>query len=122
MRGALRKGRILFVLLDQGTRLAQDGLMMRFLGKDMPISGGPAQLARHAKAPVLPVATVGVDPAWHFRIDAPLDLEPGASLEADTERLVRATEAHILEHPQFWSWQQRRWRLYPLAPDLRQRS
>lgn len=115
MLGALRKGRILFVMLDQGTKMAQDGVMLRFLGKDMPISAGPAQLARHSNAPVLPVATVAAEPAWRFRIDPPLVRVAGSSLEADAESMARATERLILERPQLWSWQQRRWRLYPLA-------
>ena len=37
MLGALRKGRILFVMLDQGTKRREDGVVLRFLGKDMPI-------------------------------------------------------------------------------------
>lgn len=122
MLGALRKGRILFVMLDQGTKMAQDGVMLRFLGKDMPMSAGPAQLARHSNAPVLPVATIGADPAWRFRIDPPLTRVAGASLEADTEQLVRATEQRILEQPQLWSWQHRRWRNFPLAADVASRA
>ncbi len=122
MLGALRKGRILFVMLDQGTKLSQDGVMLRFLGKDMPISAGPAQLARHSGAPVLPVATVSADPAWRFRIDAPLVRVSGASLEADTEQLARVTESLILQQPQLWSWQHRRWRNFPLAPEVAGRA
>lgn len=118
MLGALRKGRILFVMLDQGTKMAQDGVMLRLLGKDMPISAGPAQLARHSNAPVLPVATVSADPVWRFRIDAPLVRAAGSSLEADTEQMVRATEQLILQQPQLWSWQHRRWRNFPLAADV----
>lgn len=117
MLGALRKGRILFVMLDQGTKMAQDGVMLRFLGKDMPISAGPAQLARHSGAPVLPVATVSAVPAWRFRIDPPVQRVPGASLEADTGQLARVTEDLILQRPQLWSWPHRRWRNFPLATD-----
>lgn len=119
MLGALRKGHILFVMLDQGTKMAQDGVMLRFLGKDMPMSAGPAQLARHSNAPVLPVATVGANPVWRFRIDPPLTRVAGASLEADTDQLVRVTERLILQQPQFWSWHHRRWRNFPLAADVR---
>lgn len=115
MLGALRKGRILFVMLDQGTKLSQDGLMLRFLGKDMAISAGPAQLARHSNAPVLPVATLAAEPAWRFRIETPITRVPGASLEADTEQLVRVTESLVLQRPHLWSWQHRRWRNFPLA-------
>jgi KDO2-lipid IV(A) lauroyltransferase len=60
MLGALRKGRVLFLMMDQGVKQAEDGVPMRFLGKDMPMTAGPAQLARHSRAPVLPVATTEI--------------------------------------------------------------
>lgn len=115
MLGALRAGGAVYVMADQGTKRKADGLPMRFLGKDMTMPPGPAQLARHAKAPVLPVTTVAADPCWRFVIEPPVVLEKGQSLEADTEALLRVTERQILEYPQLWSWQQRRWRKHPLA-------
>lgn len=117
MLEALRRGRIVFVMMDQGTKAAQDGIILRFLGKDMPISAGPAQLARHSRAPVLPVLTTAADPVWRFTIDPPLTGVAGASLEADVESLARVSERQILRYPQLWSWHHRRWRKYPLARD-----
>jgi len=116
MLDALRRGRILLVMMDQGTKTTQPGIMLRFLGKDMPISAGPAQLARHAGAPVLPVVATASEPVWRFAIGAPLPLSAGASLESDVEKLARATESLILQHPHLWSWHHRRWRNFPMAP------
>lgn len=116
MLGALRAGRAVYVMADQGSKRAEDGVMLRFLGKEMPMPGGPAQLARHSKAPILPVSTVASEPRWAFRIEPPVELEKGASLDADVERLLRVTEAQVLAHPDLWSWHHRRWRQYPLQP------
>jgi KDO2-lipid IV(A) lauroyltransferase len=115
MLAALKQGRIVFLMLDQGVKQAKDGLPQRFLGKDMPMPAGPAQLARASKAPVLPVVTTAATPVWRFAVQPPLSLGQ-ASLEADAALLVIATERMVLSHPQLWSWPQRRWRKFPAAP------
>lgn len=115
MLGALKKNRVVFLMMDQGVKRAEDGVPMRFLGKDMPMPAGPAQLARHARSPVLPVATVAADPAWTFEIGETVQRAPGSTLEADTEQLLRLTEQQVLRNPYLWSWHQRRWRHFPLA-------
>jgi KDO2-lipid IV(A) lauroyltransferase len=111
MLKALKQGRIVFLMLDQGVKDEKDGIVHRFLGKDMPMSAGPAQLARAARAPVLPVVTTAATPLWRFALQPPLPLGQ-ESLEADAATLVAATERMVLSHPQLWSWQQRRWRKF----------
>jgi KDO2-lipid IV(A) lauroyltransferase len=114
MLKALRQGRVVFMMLDQGVRDAETGLVRRFLGKDMPMPAGPAQLARAARAPVLPVATTASRPRWTFDIEPAVPL--GAdTLDADLTALVQATERQVLQHPELWSWHHRRWRQYPIA-------
>ncbi|MCC7082017.1 MAG: lysophospholipid acyltransferase family protein [Burkholderiales bacterium] len=115
MRTAVTSGRILFVTLDQGVKHPQDGITVRFLGKLMSLAAGPAQLARHTRAPVLPVLATGYDGAWQFRIEPALPSDAGG-LEAVIERLARASERQALLHPALWSWHHRRWRKLPLAP------
>ena len=114
MLGALKQGRIVFVMMDQGVQNKETGLVQRFLGKDSAMPAGPAQLARAAKAPLLPVATTAASPVWRFDIRPPVELGSG-SLEADLERLVRITEQQVLARPQLWSWHHRRWRKLPPA-------
>ena len=117
MLGALRSNRVVFIMADQGVKKARDGMVLRFLGKDMPMPAGPAQLARHADTPVLPVATVAVAPVWRFEILPPIPRPADSTLESDVESLLRASERMILRNPQWWSWHHRRWRRFPLAAD-----
>jgi KDO2-lipid IV(A) lauroyltransferase len=115
MVDALRKDRVLFAMVDQGVRLAETGVPLRFLGKDMPMPGGVVQLARSTRAPMLPVTALAADPVWHFAIEAPLHLPPGGTIEQDTAAVMRQVESQVLAHPELWSWHQRRWRKYPLV-------
>ena len=93
MLGALRSNRVVFIMADQGVKKARDGMVFRFLGKDMPMPAGPAQLARHADAPVLPVATVAVEPVWRFEIRSPIPRQADASLESRRRRPVARQRA-----------------------------
>lgn len=115
MLAALKQGRVVFMMLDQGVRNSEDGVTVRFLGKDVPMPAGAAQLARTARAPLLPVATTAARPLWRFRVEAPVPLG-AASVEDDLATLVATTERHVREQPQLWSWPHRRWRRAPLPP------
>ncbi len=114
MLTALKQGRIVFVMMDQGVKRAEDGLMQRFLGKDMPMPAGPAQLARASRSPVLPLVMTAASPVWRFAIQPAVALT-GKSLEADTALLVGLTEQQVRQSPQFWSWHHRRWGKFPMA-------
>ncbi|MEO8309444.1 MAG: lysophospholipid acyltransferase family protein [Pseudomonadota bacterium] len=115
MLDALRHNRILFAMMDQGVKQAETGLPLRFLGKDMPMPGGVVQLARHSRAPILPVTTLAADPLWHFAIEPRLVLQPGGTIEEDTAVVLQHVEKQILAHPELWSWHQRRWKYFPMA-------
>jgi lauroyl/myristoyl acyltransferase len=115
MLDALRHNRILFAMMDQGVKQAETGVPIRFLGKDMPMPGGVVQLARHSRAPILPVTTLAADPVWHFAIEPRLVLQPGGTVEDDTAQVLQHVEKQILDHPGLWSWHQRRWKNFPMA-------
>jgi lauroyl/myristoyl acyltransferase len=115
MLDALRHNRIVFAMMDQGVKEAETGIAVRFLGKDMPMPGGVVQLARQARAPIVPVITLAADPVWKFEIEAPIPLQTGATLEEDVKVVLRHLEQQILARPELWSWHQRRWRKYALA-------
>ena len=72
-------------------------------------AGWPGAARRAARAPVLPVATLAATPWWRFALQPPLALGQD-TLEADVATWSRATERVVLDQPQLWSWQQRRWR------------
>ncbi len=116
MLDALKRGRVVYSTMDQGTKFDRDGIVVRFLGKDLPMSAGPAQLMRHSRAPMVPLVPTAMDPVWRFTIGAPIPRVEGATLESDVARLAQVNEQHILHYPELWSWHHRRWRRFPLAP------
>jgi lauroyl/myristoyl acyltransferase len=115
MLSALKQNRIVFAMVDQGVKAQEDGVRMRFLGKDMPMPGGVVQLARQMQSPIVPVVTLSASPVWHFSIEQPLELEPGCTLEEDLAAVLRNVEHQVMARPHLWSWHQRRWRDFPLA-------
>ncbi len=116
MLKALKTGRILCIIMDQGTKMP-GGVAVRFLGKDMDMPVGPAQLARHAGAVIMPVPTLAEEVQWHFAIEPPVALDPEGTVDDDVRQLTRVMETQILERPHLWTWHHRRWRRYPLASD-----
>lgn len=114
MLAALKQGRVLFLMMDQGLRRAENGTMQRFLGKDVPMPAGPAQLARVSRAPVLPMVALSASPVWRFAIEPRVQIGQG-SLEADVDLLTRLTEQQVLQRPNLWSWHHRRWSQLPMA-------
>jgi lauroyl/myristoyl acyltransferase len=114
MLAALKQGRVLFLMMDQGLKKAGDGTMQRFLGKDVPMPAGPAQLARVSRSPVLPMVALAASPVWRFEIQTPLTIGQG-TLEADVDFLTRLTETQVLQHPELWSWHHRRWSKFPMV-------
>jgi len=114
MLAALKQGRVLFLMMDQGVSRAENGVMQRFLGKDVPMPAGPAQLARVSRSPVLPMVATAATPLWRFAIQPKVTIGQG-SLEADVEFLTRLTEQQVLQHPELWSWHHRRWSELPMA-------
>ena len=119
MLDALRKNRVLFAMMDQGVENAQTGLMLRFLGKDMPMPGGVVQLARQTRAPIVPIVTLAADPVWHLEFESRLVLPPGGTVEEDVAQVLRYMETKIRTRPELWSWPHRRWRHFPVAEQER---
>ncbi len=110
---ALRANRIVFILMDQASK--RGGIPVRFLGKELDMPPGPAELARRTHAPLVPALLEGVDESWHFRFADPIRLDRERPLDEEVKMLADVMEAHILEHPQWWTWHQRRWRRHPFV-------
>lgn len=112
MLRALRAGRIVYVLMDQGTKYG--GVSVDFLGKTLNMPAGPAELARRSAVPVLPALALGGSSGWKFLIAEPLELD-GASTEASAATLAECMERHIRAHPELVSWHRRKWRRFPIS-------
>lgn len=108
-----RNGGFLGLMPDQAWN--STGIPTEFLGRRCYTAGGPAAIARLAGVPVVPVASYRVAPFRHeVRISEPIKMVEGAdkqrSIKENTDRMNRAIEKMILEHPEQWLWLHRRWR------------
>lgn len=110
---ALKRGRVLFVLMDQDSK--HGGIPVRMLGKDVEIAAGPPALALRTGAPLMTAFATDDSPGWSFRIGMPLDR--GDSLEQAGAAIAQAMDSHIRAHPHMWTWHHRRWRNYPFPPE-----
>jgi len=113
MLKALKDNRILFILMDQA--MSEGGVTAQFLGKQMSMPPGPAELARRTGAAVVPALLEGVDPCWEFRMGQPVWLDAEGPLEADVRNLTGIMQKHIEKRPQWWTWHQRRWSRYAFS-------
>lgn len=111
MLKALKKGHIVFILMDQGSK--HSGIAVEFLDKKMNMPQGPAELARRTSAPIVPVLLTGVEASWNFEMSEPMYLQPDEPIGHQVSRISDLMARHILAHPQWWSWHQRRWRKLP---------
>lgn len=112
---AIKRGRVVFVLMDQGAKCG--GLPVRLLGKDIMLASGPPVLALRTGAALMTAFATGDDPGgWCFRIDPPIDLT-GRDAQGVAELIAAAMDSHIRAHPQMWTWHHRRWRNYPFPAE-----
>jgi len=111
VRDALRRGRVVALLIDQDTRGA--GVFVPFFGRPARTPPGPAVLALRARAPVLTVFIRRRPDGGHTIAfeSVPVPARSGRdAVVALTARLTAAIEAHIRTAPAEWVWWHRRWR------------
>jgi KDO2-lipid IV(A) lauroyltransferase len=116
---ALRRGRLVAVLLDQNAA-RREGVFVPFFGQAASTSRSLALLAVRTRTPILPmfIRRTGVA-RHHVRVETPL--VPAVSNDADativelTARCTRVIEAAIRRAPEQWLWAHDRWRTRPPA-------
>jgi KDO2-lipid IV(A) lauroyltransferase len=115
---ALRRGRIVAILIDQHAR--QRGLMVDFFGKPASTHTSPARLHLATGAPIVPTFCVSVSPL-HYRLHlaAPVRLTPGGDRQADMLAIMSElngfVESWIRRYPGQYLWAHRRWKAKPAA-------
>jgi phosphatidylinositol dimannoside acyltransferase len=115
MRRALARKRIVFILMDQGSR--ERGVELCFLGKRLTMPAGPVELARRTGAPILAALPLDDRPDWHFEITPPLEHDGTLTPDELTKKITRLMEQHIRRYPRLWTWHHRRWRRHPFETD-----
>jgi Kdo2-lipid IVA lauroyltransferase/acyltransferase len=113
MLGALRRGCMVGVLLDQNATRAE-GVFVLFFGVPASTSKGLALLALRTGAPVLPVFLRREPGGRHcMEVGPPVPPPPDADVVAYTARFNQVLEAAIRRAPEQWLWMHARWRTQP---------
>ena len=112
MREALRQGKILGTLIDQGG----EGAVVRFYGREVKAHAGVALLARRCKSAVIPAFCVREKNGFRIIIDPPLELQKTANhradIQANTQLMMSALEKAIRQYPDQWFWFHKRWKAF----------
>jgi Kdo2-lipid IVA lauroyltransferase/acyltransferase len=110
VREALRRNRVVAILIDQDTRGA--GVFVPFFGRLARTPPGAALLALRSGAPVLTAFINRRPDGGHVIRLAPVDVGDDDAV-ALTARLTAAIEAQIRRAPAEWVWWHERWRSEP---------
>jgi lauroyl/myristoyl acyltransferase len=100
----LRAGGLVCLLCERD--LTGSGIEVEFFGEPARMMGGPAALAIHTGAALMPVTLWYDGPCWgahiHPEIDVPADGDRGGKVTAITQELARVFEVAIAQHPEDW--------------------
>lgn len=112
--GALRRGRLVGILLDQNTA-RRESVFVPFFGRAASTSRSIAVLALRTETPVVPVFIRRTAPGCHRvtihpPVPAPEGMDREAAIVELTARCTAAIEAAIREVPEQWLWMHDRWR------------
>ena len=117
---ALRRNRVVAMLIDQDTRGA--GVFVPFFGRPAHTPPGAALLALRARVPVVTVFIERRPAGGHLVRVSPIPAELPRGREGVrelTRRLTAAIEAQIRRSPAEWVWWHERWRKQPSAAATR---
>lgn len=110
---ALRRGRMVGILLDQNATRAE-GVFVPFFGVAASTSKGLAVLALRTDAPVVPAFLRRAADGQHcIDVSAPLEPPPDGDVVAYTAMFNRVIEGAIRRAPEQWLWMHARWRTRP---------
>jgi len=112
---ALRRGRMVGILLDQNAARAE-GVFVPFFGTPASTLRSLAVLALRTEAPVVPVFIRRLAGGRHVvEIRPPVPPPADGDAAAFTARFNEAIEEAIRRAPEQWFWLHRRWRTRPRA-------
>lgn len=130
MMNTLRNGKILALLIDQGTKRSE-GVELLFFGKKVTVTPAAAMLALRCKSPVIPVFCVREDDRrLTIIIEPPVQLVRTNNLREDLKTnaqiMTDIIEKAVRKYPDQWLWLHKRWKrfhpeLYPEYIERRKR-
>ncbi len=110
----LKNKQTVMMLIDQNVAW-YDGLFVEFLNRPAATTAGPALLAMHTGAPVLPVFTRRL-PTGTFVLEIGDEValthtgKRDADVLANTQRFTTIIENYIRRYPEQWFWVHQRWK------------
>jgi Kdo2-lipid IVA lauroyltransferase/acyltransferase len=118
---ALRRGRMIGILLDQNAA-RREGVFVPFFGRAASTSRSIALLALRTRTPILPIFIRREGPGRHRIVVQPaLSPPPGAANDLEgavvelTARCTAVIERQVRQSPEQWLWVHDRWRTRPPA-------
>ena len=115
---ALRRGRMIGILLDQNAA-RREGVFVPFFGRDASTSRSIALLALRTRTPIVPIFIRREGPGRHrIVVQPPVPMPEAANdLEAAvvelTARCTAVIERVVRQTPEQWLWAHDRWRTRP---------
>jgi Kdo2-lipid IVA lauroyltransferase/acyltransferase len=116
MMRAIREGKMLGIMLDQGTQSSM-GVKVNFFDRAVTATHAPALLALRCRCPVVPIFGVReIDGSLTIIVESPLNLTRTKDLKVDlqvnTQLMVNAIEKAVRAYPEQWFWVHKRWKKY----------
>jgi KDO2-lipid IV(A) lauroyltransferase len=116
MQKALRRGEILGIMIDQGTRTSES-VGITFFGHKVRATPAASLLALRCKSPVVPAFCVrDSEGELNLFIDPPLKLlrtrDLRADLKTNTQIMTDVVERMVTKYPEQWFWVHKRWKKY----------
>ena len=116
MMRAIREGKMLGIMLDQGTQSSM-GVKVNFFDRAVTATHAPALLALRCRCPVVPIFGVReIDGSLTIIVEPPLKLKRTKDLKVDlkvnTQLMVSAIEKAVRAYPEQWFWVHKRWKKY----------
>ena len=106
----LRANRVVCLVADR--ELGAGGVEVDFCGEPARLPAGPAQLARHTGAALLPFAGWFTPGGWGLRFDPPIEIPAGPvgpAVRAATQELADVFATDLAAHPADWHMLQPIW-------------
>lgn len=117
----IKDGKSLGLLVDQVVKPRNGGVWVRFFGRPVPVSAGPAFFAAKGKAPVAVAWSRPLhDGRYRCEVLATYQAQEAREVWRFTQRCIRDLEAVIRRHPSCWVLNYRYFRKVPDEKELAQ--
>ena len=117
----IKDGKSLGLLVDQVVKPKNGGVWVRFFGRPVPVSAGPAFFAAKGKAPVGVAWSRPLhDGRYRCEVVATYSAQEAREVWRFTQRCIRDLESVIRRHPSCWVLNYRYFRKVPDARELAQ--